>query len=81
MLLQLVVQPQCTVYFEYKNETELLLFLALHGTVLVRKALGCLHVLGLRKAGLFEAGPVDASTDEQCSAGLKPQSCSVLHLA
>lgn len=35
---------------------ELLLFLALHGTILVREALECLCSLGLRKPGQFEAG-------------------------
>lgn len=51
---------------------ELLLFLALHGLVLVRKVLA---------PGQFEAGPTKASIDGQCSAGLKPRSCSALHLA
>lgn len=57
MLLQLVVQPRCTAYFEYKNEMELLLFLALHRTVLVHPSLEHLCSLGLRKPGQFEAGP------------------------
>lgn len=50
VLLQPVLQPQCA-YFEYKNEMELLLFLALRGTVLVCKALECLCRLGPRKLG------------------------------
>lgn len=40
-----------SAYFEYKNEMELLLFLALRGTVLVCKALECLCRLGPRKLG------------------------------
>lgn len=69
------------VYFEHKNEVELLLFLALHMDCSCPQGSWVPVQFGTEEARTVWGWTTGTSIDEQCSPRLKPQSCFVLYLA